>query len=126
MRVLYLALMATATVQVQSPAFGLATPSVDTAQTATSILPPVLTGKPSTDAATRFLRTHPIEDDHDSDNGEARLLDGIRNKLSYYRGKMSPDQLYKYLGLEGLGPNAYKHKNYDAYIKKSTKWRNNQ
>lgn len=59
MRVLYLALMATATVQVQSPASGLATPSVDTAQTATSILTPVLTGKPSTDAATRFLRTHP-------------------------------------------------------------------
>ncbi|KAF4150081.1 hypothetical protein GN958_ATG00707 [Phytophthora infestans] len=123
MRVLCLALMATATVLVQSPASGLTTTVADTAQTATSILTPVLAGEPNKHVTTRSLRTHPIAD---SDDGEERLLNGITDFVKYHAGKMNPEQLYKYLKLQGRGQEAYKHKNYASYIKKSKKWWKNQ
>ncbi|KAF1781258.1 hypothetical protein PC129_g23014 [Phytophthora cactorum] len=129
MRVLYLVLVATVADLVHSPASAfLTTTAADTKQTVTSLLAPGLVGGQNKDLNMRSLRTHPMEDDNveDSHNDEERGISDMASWLKYKAGKMNPKQLYKYLGLEGLGEKAREHPNFLKYLKKSAQWRNNQ
>ncbi|POM58447.1 Secreted RxLR effector peptide protein [Phytophthora palmivora] len=87
---------------------------------------PVLEGKADS-TFKRSLRAHDLEYDIDvdSDDEERGLLESLKF-LKWFKKGMNPKKLYKKLGLEGLGENAWKHKNYDTYLKFSKYWRDNQ
>ncbi|OWY92723.1 RxLR effector protein [Phytophthora megakarya] len=75
----------------------------------------------------RSLRVHDTEDASDDsiDEEERGLLENLKFKAWFKLG-MNPKKLYKKLGLEGLGQDAYKHKNYAEYIAFSKFWNKNQ
>ncbi|OWZ06888.1 Avirulence (Avh) protein [Phytophthora megakarya] len=75
----------------------------------------------------RSLRVQNKEDesDYNIDEEERGLFDKLKFKRWFKTG-MNPKKLYKKLGLEGLGENAYKHKNYGEYIAFSKYWNKHQ
>ncbi|OWY92687.1 RxLR effector protein [Phytophthora megakarya] len=72
----------------------------------------------------RSLRVHDASDD-DIDEEERGWLENLKFKAWFKKG-MNPMKLYKKLGLEGLGQNAYKHENYAEYIAFSKYWNKHQ
>ncbi|OWZ03205.1 RxLR effector protein [Phytophthora megakarya] len=72
----------------------------------------------------RSLRVHDASDD-DIDEEERGWLENLKFQ-AWFKNGMNPKKLYKKLGLEGLGQNAYKHKNYAKYIAFSRYWNKKQ
>ncbi|EGZ29553.1 hypothetical protein PHYSODRAFT_323066 [Phytophthora sojae] len=75
------------------------------------------------DVVKRSLRAHDALDE--SDEKEER---GLGEKLKFWKWLkkgMDPKKMYKKLGLEGLGQQAYLHKNYQTYLDFSAYWRTN-
>ncbi|POM63712.1 Secreted RxLR effector peptide protein [Phytophthora palmivora] len=62
---------------------------------------------------------------HDFDDEERGVLESLKF-FKWFKSGMNPKKLYKKLGLEGLGENAWKHKNFDTYLKFSKYWRDKQ
>ncbi|GMF56131.1 unnamed protein product [Phytophthora lilii] len=83
------------------------------------------------DTGKRSLRVHREADDSDdglldgNDDEERGFVSDLKIKAWLAKGK-NPKDIYKKLGLEGLGRNAYKLKNYLKYIKFSKLWNKNQ
>ncbi|OWY90304.1 RxLR effector protein [Phytophthora megakarya] len=77
----------------------------------------------------RSLRVHNTEDASGDDVNEEERGTGVFDKLKFkwwFKGGMNPKKLYKKLGLEGLGQDAYKHKNYAEYLAFSKYWNKKQ
>ncbi|GMF29388.1 unnamed protein product [Phytophthora lilii] len=76
----------------------------------------------------RSLRVHKEADDSDdglldeSDDGERGFFSNLKLK-AWLAQRKSPKDIYKKLGLEGLGQAAYKHPNFEKYLKFSKWWR---
>ncbi|GMF25138.1 unnamed protein product [Phytophthora lilii] len=83
------------------------------------------------DVAKRSLRIHEATDNSDdvfikeSEDEERGVFTTLRLKYWLAQG-IDPLEVYKKLGLKGLGQEAWKNKNYPKYIAYSKKWWNNQ
>ncbi|KAF4132550.1 hypothetical protein GN958_ATG18280 [Phytophthora infestans] len=90
------------------------------------VLAPAPRGQQNQDLSLRYLRARPTEDGNagDGDNQEERGFKELGDWVKYKAGKMNPKELYKYLGLEGHGQEAYKkEKEMKKFLKKAAIWR---
>ncbi|KAE9292529.1 hypothetical protein PF008_g25039 [Phytophthora fragariae] len=77
-------------------------------------------GKSADKRSLRIRETKEDDGDNDDDDEERGSL-----KIWLWLKKgLNPKQVYAKLGLNGLGENAWKHKNYAKYLKFSEEWRN--